>query len=190
MKEKIKRLLLVILVAILFTLTCALFILNTGYFLTYCQIDPETSQKEKQQKEELELDVWKDEMELKYLDRYCEISELLPQEDSPIISVEVERYETPLPITSPFNPFTGYSSLYEVGTVTKSDSSEINTSDGKIKIYRIELLNDSETYIEYASHRDIPYFYIVKDSGSTEFLLYPSVLQYKDLISNQYYIEI
>lgn len=190
MKEKIKRLLLVIFVAILFSLTSALFILNTGYVLTYSQMDPETSAKEKQQKEELDIDVWKDQTELNYLNKYCEISKLLPQEDSPIITVEVERYEIPLEITTPYNPFTSYSTVYELGTVIKSDSDEIKPLEKKMKLYRIELIKDSATYLEYVSHRDIPYFYIVKDVNSTKFLLYPNTIQYKDLISNEYYIEI
>ncbi len=190
MKEKIKRLLLVIITAILFSLTLGLSILNAGYVFTYFQIDPETSQKEKQEKEELEIEVWKNEIELKYLDRYCQISELLPQNDSPVISIEVDRYAGSLEISTPFNPFPGHSKVYEVGTVTQSDSNTIDINGDKMKLYRIELTKDSNTYIEYVSHRDIPLFYIVKDEASTEYLLYPSVIQYKDLISKEYYIEI
>lgn len=190
MKEKVKRLLLLVLTAVLFTLTAFLFIKNTSDAKRFFQIDQATSNKEKLQKEELEFEVWKGETELKYLDRYCEISKLLPQKNSPIIQLKVDRYETPLEITSPYNPFPGYSKVDEVGTITESDSSEINSNDGKIKLYRIELIKDPNTYIEYVSHRDIPYFYIVKDLDSTEFLFYPSVIQYKELISKKYYIEI
>lgn len=145
-------------------------------------------EKDKWTLEQYELLKWKYETELQYSDKYCNIQKILPQEDS-LIGVNIYYHTKPLEISSTLNPYPNYTTIYEMGRVESSNSDEIETENSQMMLYRIQLIEDHATYIEYISNRNNPYLYLVKDDNSSQFLIYPILFGTISDIDSQYYIE-
>lgn len=136
----------------------------------------------------LESEKWSLEKQLEYQDYMCEIKSKLPNENSQILYIVITKYENEIPITTDINPYPELTSISEIGIVESSSPIGIRAETKKIRLYRIELLSDPGIYIEYISHKDEPYLYIIKDSHSSEFLLYPIIKNEIVPIDTAYYI--
>ena len=192
MKAKTKRVLLVILITALISLSILLVILNLIVGNNILQNNAKDYTPEKVKEEQLKLSVWRYQTELEYLDQYCEIEELLPPNTATAstIDIEVDYYEKPMEIATIYNPYPNYSTVYEMGIVTTSESADIDTSNLKVRLYRIELIENPKVNLEYITHLEIPHFYIVQKSDNSEFLLYPQILKYKDILDKGAFVKI
>ncbi len=138
--------------------------------------------------DELENQKWILQKQLAYKDNICEIRSKLPNGSSESIFIVVKKYEKEIPITTDINPYPQYTTVSEVGIVESSTPVDIIANTKEIRLYRIELLSDPNIYIEYISHKDKPYLYILGDPASSEFLLYPIVSKQIVPIDTAHYI--
>jgi hypothetical protein len=190
---KIKRILMVILITVLSAPTIILLYLN-AVALAVLFNPPEADYSQEQETlRQYELLKWEYDTKLKYAsEAYCEIQEALPPEGS-TLGVKVYYHEEKIPIETTLNPYPEYTQIYEVGIVNRNDNPGIetlfNTQSGRL--YRIELKDNPDIYLEYISDRNDPHLHIVEDFWSSEFLIYPILLNSKDLVvDNEFYLEI
>jgi hypothetical protein len=148
-----------------------------------------TSDKNKEIYDQYKVIKWKYETELDYLDSYCSIQNMLPKINS-TIQASVYYYSNEIEINSTLNPYPESTTIYEIGRVESTTNEDIVTEGGFIRLYRIEMNEDTKTYMEYISHMNEPYLYLVKDNNSSEFLIYPILLGEIGEINNQFYIEL
>ena len=128
------------------------------------------------------------EKQLAYESSICEIQTRLPNTESFPIYIEMQEYDTRIPLTTDLNPYPSDTEVYEIGIVTSSTPIDIDAQSKKVRVYRIELSSDPSIYIDYISHKDNPYLYILKDSNSSEFLLYPLAMNKLVQINTAHYI--
>jgi hypothetical protein len=189
---KIKRILMVILITVLTATTIILLYFN-AVALAVLFNPPEVDYSQEQETlRQYELLKWEYDTKLKYAsEAYCEIQDALPPEDS-TLGVNVYYHEEKIPIETTLNPYPEYTQIYEVGIVNRGNDPGISTlfDTQSGRLYRIELKDNPDTYLEYISDRNDPYLYIVEDFWSSEFLIYPILLNSKDLVDNEYYLEI
>lgn len=136
------------------------------------------------------VECWIEEVENKHIKDYCSLLTELPSENSIIVeNTKVSRYEEPIPITTDINPYPGYTSIYEVGTIESIGLKELEEKKEKIRLYRIEVNQDPTIYIEYISSKKEKFWnslYIVKDNNENNFLIYPLTSE----VNERYYINI
>lgn len=186
---KFKRVLTIVAISILSVITLYFVFLNSvaiGVLFSPINLEAE---EDKEVYEQYEIIKWKYETELQFLNSYCEIQKALPEEE-PTIGINVYYNSEEIEISSALNPFPEYTTMYELGRVEYANSEDINTEDGQVRLYRIEVIGDPHTYVEYISDRNDPYLYLVKDVNSSEFLIYPILFNETGEIDSQYYVEI
>jgi hypothetical protein len=189
---KIKRILMVILITILSAPTIILLYLN-AVALAVLFNPPEADYSQEQETlRQYELLKWQYDTEFQYLsEAYCEIQEALPEKDS-TFGVNVYYHDEKIPIETTLNPYPEYTQIYEVGIINANEQTDLNIffRTQSRRLYRIELKDNPNTYIEYVSDRNEPYLYIVEDVRSSEFLIYPILLNAPDQIDHEYYVEL
>jgi len=192
MKIKFKRIFVTLTVAIL--LSVSAFLLWVIYMSSSSIIANNEKDFSNDEKviQELELLIWRKKAQLEYADKHCEIDSLLPQDrpETSVITVEVNYYDTRSQIETIYNPYPQNANVFEMGIVTKSDNTSINTSGFAMRLYRIELIDEPDIYIEYVSHTEEAFFYLTKYNKEAEFLLYPLLSRYKNIIDNKSFIQV
>ncbi len=186
MEKKGKRFFIVLIVSILSFLSLLFLFINITTINNINRLSSESYFQDINESIELESEKWRYKTEIEYMDNYCDLQSKLPSSSSQLVNVTVTRYDKRLPVSSVINPYPGYSSMYELGFVISADLEEISSKGNTMKLYRIELNHDSSSYIEYISDRDNPILYVVKDSSSDNFLLYP-ILNY---VNTEYFINV
>lgn len=175
MKLKIKPILSIASLVILSVLFLISLLANTVTLIYYLNLKNDLKTIDNSMFDELENQKWILQKQLAYKDNICEIRSKLPNGSSESIFIVVKKYEKEIPITTDINPYPQYTTVSEVGIVESSTPVDIIANTKEIRLYRIELLSDPNIYIEYISHKDKPYLYILGDPASSEFLLYPIV---------------
>lgn len=188
MKPKTKSILSIIgLVVVSLLFSISIFVISV-LLIFYLSFKGSSEYLDSAELSRLEGEKWALEKQIEYKDYICEIESKLPNENSQSIYVEILNYEKKIPITTDINPYPQLSSISEVGVVQSSTPVSIRAESKKIRVYRIELLSNPDIYIEYISHKDEPYLYILKDSNSSEFLLYPIITKQLVPIDTDHYI--
>ncbi|HNW33220.1 hypothetical protein KBB42_02515 [Candidatus Dojkabacteria bacterium] len=188
MKLKIKPILSIASLVILSVLFLISLLANTVTLIYYLNLKNDLKTIDNSMFDELENQKWILQKQLAYKDNICEIRSKLPNGSSESIFIVVKKYEKEIPITTDINPYPQYTTVSEVGIVESSTPVDIIANTKEIRLYRIELLSDPNIYIEYISHKDKPYLYILGDPASSEFLLYPIVSKQIVPIDTAHYI--
>jgi len=188
MKLKIKPILSIASLVILSVLFLISLLANTVTLIYYLNLKNDLKTIDNSMFDELENQKWILQKQLAYKDNICEIRSKLPNGSSKSIFIVVKKYEKEIPITTDINPYPQYTTVSEVGIVESSTPVDIIANTKEIRLYRIELLSDPNIYIEYISHKDKPYLYILGDPASSEFLLYPIVSKQIVPIDTAHYI--
>jgi len=169
-----------------------LFLTNiAGLINIYNSSSPSLSTSDNEQIQKLKQQQWAYEIQIRYLeaiDDGCLLTYHLPTERSAeIIHAQIDLHKDRKEISSFLNPYPGHTKIYEIGTVTSVDSKEIDTSNSRVRIYRIELNYNPYIFVEYISDKDNPNLYVVKNEKNSNFLLYPIMLKY---VNNTAYISL
>lgn len=188
MLPKIKTALSIVGLIVLSTILLLFFLFNSLLTYEYFNLKINSQPIADAELKILESKRWALEKEISYKENICQIRNKLPNESSEPIYVGITYYDEKIPITTDLNPYPEYSTISEVGIVQSSSPIDIGTSTKKIRCYRIELLSNPNIYKEYISDKDNPYIYILKDSNSSEFLLYPIITRNIAQIDTDYFI--
>ena len=188
MGETRKRIFRVIaLISLIFVLIFLILLNLTGVgSVLYSKVD--SVDTESTEEKELKIQIWELEREKQFLTRYCDNMKVLPDEDSQTVKIEIEYYTGKIPIETILNVYPSYTQIYEVGTFKEVGSNNL-TSPEQMRVYRIEMIEDPDTYLEYASNRNTPYLYIIKDSDSSLYLIDPIINSLRISIDSTYYLE-
>ncbi len=188
MGETRKRIFRVIaLISLIFVLIFLILLNLTGVgSVLYSKVD--SVDTESTEEKELKIQIWELEREKQFLTRYCDNMKVLPDEDSQTVKIEIEYYTGKIPIETLLNVYTSYTQIYEVGTLKEVESNNL-ASPEQMRVYRIEMIEDPNTYLEYVSNRSTPYLYIIKDINSSLYLIDPIINNLRVLIDDTYYLE-
>jgi len=188
MGETRKRIFRVIaLISLIFVLISLVFLNITGVgSVLYSKVD--SVDTDTTVEDGLKLEIWELEREKQFLTRYCENMKVLPDEDSQTVKIEIEYYTGKIPIETVLNIYPSYTQIYEVGTFKEYQSINL-TNTQQMRVYRIEMIEDPNTYLEYVSNRSTPYLYIIKDINSSLYLIDPIINNLRIPIDSTYYLE-
>ena len=188
MGEKRKRIFNIFaLVSLIFVLVFLVFLNITGLgSVLYSKVDYVDT--ESNVDKGLKLDIWKLEREKQFLTKYCENMKVLPDEDSKTLKIEIDYYTGKIPIETRLNVYPSYTQIYELGTFKEVGGSNLAFVQ-QMRVYRIEMKDDPDTYLEYVSNRSTPYLFIIKDSNSSLYLIDPIINSLKIPIDSTYYLE-